>query len=623
MPTEDRDPLKSSAPLSLFARFDRVFRVLVPFAFLMLFAGDLLRTYFSGDDFMNLYKYVETGWSACRGLFLFWSGNYYRPAGAFLYLGFYHWFGMHPAPFKILALVLLVLNLAIALFVVRTLFHSTALAALAGVLITYHAAETQLYYSFGTIYDITCFTFMYGALGLFIFVREQGKVPDARLVVILALLQIGALDAKEMAVSLPLIILLYEAIASPEARKSDFDPHAWAAPILQGFFVLVYVIGKGNSALEQNLLYHPQVSPHKYLESMSYYLDLIFYQKHFFAAKGAALFLGAGLVSALVLRSRLMFFGWTWFLTALLPLNFIADRAGFVLYIPLLGLAVALVALVRDLFLRLPSRIRVGNAAVLVGPEGLIFFLVVVMLLFRLDRREKLIADPEEKRPLFLHQQFAADLITETPNPKPHARLLFLNDPFPDDSWSTLFLPSLLRRDMTLSAARGRQNFLVLTAAVLPQYDEIYDYTEPHLTRIEPSEAPRRLTARRANQGFIEPGDGVWAAPGAFVWTKRIFTLQAGCAVGRQTCHLTDDIFLPREAYPATPTHRVTFKVDGGPPQNASLSTNQDSNLVTTVLNGGASHTITFEFDAVVPAEEHPGDPRELGLVLRGAMITP
>ena len=114
-------------------------------------------------------------------------------------------------------------------------------------------------------------------------------VPDARLEVVLALLQIAALDAKEMAVSLPLIILLYEAIASPEACKSDFDPHAWVAPILQGFLVLVYVIGKGNSALEQNLLYHPQVSPHKYLESMSYYLDLIFYQQHFFASKGAAL----------------------------------------------------------------------------------------------------------------------------------------------------------------------------------------------------------------------------------------------------------------------------------------------------------------------------------------------
>jgi hypothetical protein len=390
-----------------------------------------------------------------------------------------------------------------------------------------------------------------------------------------------------------------------------------------GFLVLIYVVGKGNSALEQNLLYRPQISAHRYLDSMSYYLDQIFYQRHVFSPKTTLLFLGAGPLIALIVRSRLMIFGWAWFLIAFLPLNFIPDRAGFVLYIPLVGFAVALVSLVQGLFLRLPGGIRVGKAAMLLRPDGVLVFLVIALLLFRLDKREKLMADPEEKRPLFLHQWFAADLMSEAPNPKPHAGLLFLNDPFPDDSWSTLFVPSLLRHDMTLSAARGRQNFLILAAAVLPQYDEIYDYTEPHLTRISPSEVPGRLAARRISSGFVEPGQGVWTAPGAFVWTKRVFTLQAACAAGQQTCHLTDDIFLPREAYPTTPTHQVIFKVDDRAPQNASVSTNQDSNIVTTFLTGGATHTIAYEFDSVVPASEHPGDPRELGLVLRGAMITP
>jgi hypothetical protein len=621
MPTEEH--ATAAAPPSLFNRFSLLFRLLVPFGFLLFFAGDLLSTYFSGDDIMNLYKYVERGWSVCRGLFLFWSANYYRPAGGFLYLSLYHLFGMNPAPYKALALLLLVVNLAIALFVARNLLRSTPLAALVILLLAYHAAEAQLYYSFGTIYDIACFTFMYAALGLFIFVRGRGNRPSGAHILILLVLQIAALDAKEMAVSLPLILLLYEALLSPEADKNDFDPHAWIAPVLMGIVVAIYALGKTNSALEQNFLYHPQLSLHKYLESMSYYLDLIFYQKNFFGPKSTAIFLAAGYVIAVGVRSRVMIFGWTWFLIAFLPLNFIPNRAGFVLYIPMLGLAVALAGMYRDFFFRLPHRIHYGRPALLIGPESLLFFLIVALLLYRLDKREKLLADPEEKRPLAINRQFAADLMAQTPNPKPQAHLLFLNDPFPDESWSTLFLPSLLRHDMKLSAARGRMNFLVVSPALLPQYDEIYDYTEPHLTRIQAADVPARLAARRTQQGFVEPGEGIWAAPGAFIWTKRVFRLQAGCGVGEQTCHLMDDIFLPHEAYPATPDHRLTFKVDEGTPQTAALTTNQDVNSIAAVLSGGANHTITYEFDAVVPPAEHPGDPRELGLVLRGARITP
>jgi hypothetical protein len=625
MPIEEQTARPGSVTVSTFSKLTLLLRLLVPFLLLLAFAGDLLRTFFSGDDFMNLYKYVETGWSACRGIFLFWSSDYYRPNGAFLYLAFYHFFGLHPIPFKILVLALLLLNLAVALFLFRTLFHSPALAALAGILIAYHAAETQLYYSFGTIYDITCFTFMYAALVLFIRVREQGEFPGGWALLTLVLLQIAALNSKEMAVALPLLVMLYEVIASPDARKRDFDPHGWLAPFLMGIIVLIYVAGKigGASALSQSAFYQPQISAHKYIDSMSRYLDEILYRTHFFHGKLTVLFLCAGLAVALVLRSRLMLLGWLWFLVAFLPLNFIPDRSGFVLYIPIVGLAVAFAAFCRDLYARLPIAVRGSRIAVHLGPESLVFFLIVSILVVRLDRREKVVADPVEKTPLFLNQQFAADLQSETPKPAPHAHLLFLNDPFPPESWSAVFLPSLVRHDMTLAAARAHQNFGVLAAPLLSRYDEIYDYNEPHLKRIQASELPARLAALRAAQGFVELGDGVWIDPSAYMWTKRIFTLQAGCATSESVCHITADFSVPREAYPDTPVHHVIVKLDGVQFQSAELDTAKDRNPVATPLNAGATHTLTYEMDATVPQSQHPADPRELGLVLRGAVIAP
>jgi hypothetical protein len=626
MPIEEHAARENAPPSSTVSRLTLLLRLLIPFVFLIAFAGDLLRTYFSDDDFMNLYKYVQTGWSACRGLFLFWSSDYYRPAGAFLYLGLYHFFGLHPAPFKILVLILLLVNLAIVLFLARTLFRSSALAALVGILIAYHAAETQLYYSFGTIYDLACFTCMYAALALFIHVREQGRVPSARLLIVLAVLQIAALDSKEMAVTLPLILVLYEAFASPDARKRDFDPHAWVTLVLLGFIVLVYVVGKvtGDSTLSQNPLYRPEISAHKYVDSMSRYLDEIFYGSHVFHGKITMLFLGAAFALAFILRSRFMFFGWCWFLVALLPLNFIANRSGFVLYIPLVGLAVAIVAFVRDLFARLPKSLRESSAIKLVGPESVAFFLILAVLLFRLDRREKLWNDPDEKRPLLLNQQFAADMEAQTPNPTPHAHLLFLNDPFPADSWSAVFLPSLMRHDMTLDAARARQNLFALAAPLLARYDEVYDYIEPHLKRIQAAEVTAQIAALRAKRGFVEPGDGVWSNPGSYVWTKRVFMFRAGCPTGQRACHVTDDIFLPHEAYPDTALHHLAIKVDGFAVQTVEIRTDQMNNQISTRLDGRAPvHTLTYEFDATVPLAQHPADPRELGLVLRGAVITP
>src|SRR5581483_427627 len=82
------------------------FRAFALIAALWLLAGDYLFSYFSSDDFMNLYQNFHKGWALLRGIALFWSGDVARPVGGLLYTSLYDIFGLHPFSFKLLMVLL-------------------------------------------------------------------------------------------------------------------------------------------------------------------------------------------------------------------------------------------------------------------------------------------------------------------------------------------------------------------------------------------------------------------------------------------------------------------------------------------------------------------------------------
>src|SRR6185312_15782495 len=92
------------------------------------------------------------------------------------------------------------------------LSHSRLTAALGTLIFSVHTCMGALYFNTGTLYDLLCFTFGYAALILYISAREKGALLDRRNWIAFFVLFGLALDSKEMAITWPLLLLLYECI---------------------------------------------------------------------------------------------------------------------------------------------------------------------------------------------------------------------------------------------------------------------------------------------------------------------------------------------------------------------------------------------------------------------------
>src|SRR6185436_6356459 len=90
------------------------------------------------------------------------------------------------------------------------LSRSREAGAIACLLGAYHAHLNDLYYNSGTIYDLLCFTFFYLTLIYYFRIRDTGSYPGLGQLVTLLALYMAALDSKEMAVTLPVMVAVYE-----------------------------------------------------------------------------------------------------------------------------------------------------------------------------------------------------------------------------------------------------------------------------------------------------------------------------------------------------------------------------------------------------------------------------
>jgi hypothetical protein len=96
---------------------------------------------------------------------------------------------------------------------------------------------------------LLCFTFCFLALNYYISIRVSGRPLSKKQIVVFLFLYIGALDSKEMAVTLPLIVLLHEAIwrrtgIRPPGRLARWAGKEALPALLAGLVTGVYILGK-------------------------------------------------------------------------------------------------------------------------------------------------------------------------------------------------------------------------------------------------------------------------------------------------------------------------------------------------------------------------------------------
>ena len=358
--------------------------VIVLVAYFLHFALPALGGGFPGHDMMNMYTYWLPGMlKSLRANICFWT-SFYRPGGALYYLPLYHFFALNPQPYRIVQVSILAASIPVVYYLARLLGSSQSVAFLGVLVFSYHAQLADLVFTGPFIYDVLCGFFYFSALTFYIRVREKGPLLRPMQCMGFLALYICALNAKEMAVTLPVIVLIYEILKFPRFGEwKEFARRNWRSALpslIAGLVTAVYLYGKthGANSLAKANIYRLEYSWHRFTASNRHFIDEIFYQlipNHI--APGVVLFIAWGLVFAYAFlrRDRLLKLMAFWVVITPLPLDFITIRGDACLYIPLFGWAMILAKVVWDsvkLISRFFATVEQGRAEVARQPAQLL-----------------------------------------------------------------------------------------------------------------------------------------------------------------------------------------------------------------------------------------------------------
>jgi len=417
---------------------------------------------------MNIYRVWDPPlWKVGLAQLMFWS-DFSRPMSAIYYLPLFHFAKFYQAPYAAVRLVLLLVNAAIFYSLAKSLSRSWWIATLATLPVAYHAGLAFLVYSGAFIYDILCGSFYFAAFLYYVRMRDRGPLRSPHLAVFLAL-YICALDSKEMAVTLPVLVLAYELFF--KGRNAKFVPVLIAAVI-----TAIYIYGKTLTDMEA---YRPVFTWTRFAESTIRYLNSIFYTNWFTIQRilllwGVLLYIGLRQWRLPLPDPRWLFL-WVWVVVTPLPITFLPLRGGPMLYVVLPGWAMLAALICRSL-----AR-HISRDIVLKGIPRRAIMLVVLagcLTAYVSKTRHRDRVGKEADLAIGANTRELVNELREI-NIRPAAgsRILFLNDPFPE-WWTTFFAAALLWEDPTLEIYL--QNQVHLKPEDIAHMDYIVDFVDKH-----------------------------------------------------------------------------------------------------------------------------------------------
>lgn len=348
-------------------RYTNVLRTPILIAFIALyflwFAAAGLSTGFAPDDMHNMHKYWEAGPAAVAKANLTFCSSFYRPAGGAWYLALYSLVHMDPLAYRVTCFALLALNVWLLYRLTLAFTGSPHIAALATALGAFHAAMLPIYFSNSTIYDILCFTFYNAALIWYLESTLHAAEPlSGWRVAVFLILYIAALNAKEMAVTLPVFVFIYEW----SHRRRTFRDLAPA--LIAGALTAIYIYGKttGPDPLSALDAYKPIFTVQRFFATARNDMNLLFYTERWFNSTRVILLWIAMPAVALLLRSRTLALAATFAILAFLPVSFLPPREGFVCYLPLEWWSIYAAILMMELRQRYTPRIPALAVAIVI-----------------------------------------------------------------------------------------------------------------------------------------------------------------------------------------------------------------------------------------------------------------
>jgi hypothetical protein len=436
-------------------------------AYFAAFAADGLHAYFTADDggcLLHMHEYWEhsAGDMAVSALRVVTPA--FRPMGGIYYFVLYSLAGFHPLPFRAVCLGLMLCNLTIAFALLRRLSGSIAASFIGCVLFAHHPALLWLYYSSATIDEILCFLFYYSALLLYVRWRQSGaEIRSWRRVAVLLALTAAALDSKEMAMTLPAALFLFELIYFPQGRRS------WRGIAATTVLVVPAIAAK---VLTHNPLgddpHYAIRSAGSALDAMRGFLSALLYCD-LYGGNAALLFLLCAAVAgvAFVVRSRPMAFGLGLLITSLSPVLVIGPRGGYMLYLPLVGWALVVGSTLIELGGRLRRRLRLHARLGYVGIGAAAAIIAVAHARMSAPLVQRVQREQAETR------RIVQQLRELRPRIDGDAFLLLRNDPLPS-GWTLAFLTQLAYANP--QAILERTNMIgEPTPAEMSLYDHVFN----------------------------------------------------------------------------------------------------------------------------------------------------
>jgi hypothetical protein len=286
--------------------------------------------YFWLDDFNNLFWAQRASFAQMLGQIVNPVPVYFRPVGMMCYWLLLRLFGLNSAAYHWLAWSLHIANTALVYFVLKRFTNSRAGAAVGAMLFASQPVFADLYWDFGTIFELVATFFSF--IGILLWTTERRNWWH---VILASLALLLAMKGKEIAIATPLAWLGYDLLL----RKNMVPRLAvhWALPI---GLALWYGLAKAWAmrGVVPTDPYYMSITAPAFAAGLRAYCNLLFRTN--FPWQSWFIGLGMFLLLCLLLRSRLaLFFEFYIFITFLPVIFLINHRYAFYWYLPFLGMA--------------------------------------------------------------------------------------------------------------------------------------------------------------------------------------------------------------------------------------------------------------------------------------------
>ena len=316
----------------------------------------------------------------------------------------------------------------------------------------YHHRLVDIYFNNGTVYDVICFTFYAAALWYYIGIRQRGGDLRWYQAVLVVLVFSAALNAKEVAATFPVILIIFEIVyASPGGRRPWRSPGAVSVILATLLLAGIATIVKPgpDSDFYGNPAYRQDFSWLHYLKNNGSFLDDLTLHRHgfFSPALTGGVLVAVAILSILSRRKHLIFAALFAIVTPL-PVSFIPARGFYSVYIAYFGwalLASGWIVLARDWLWPYPVRLK---AVVPIATAVALMFAFI-----RWQKRDPIVFDTNFRKDAARERirLTILDLQRVRPCPPRGGKVLFLNDRWPAGEYGAVFAARLVCNDPDLA----------------------------------------------------------------------------------------------------------------------------------------------------------------------------